>query len=328
MALKTEPIIKPAFNAYGNGHWGPKEAFFYKVKDGEHWGSVAQLDGWGADVKGFIRYNFGTDNPYEVNWFLKNYVGCTLQTEDKKNYRFSSKAKPGYIFTRKELQPQPNGNIPPPINTPEKDDEEELKGTYGPARAWLGLGGKAGGMIGPRGGDGYAIAGISLSGPPDTFFTSAFTYREGAGIGGGAGLVAAIFHQMQHPNQLFDCHPASGWDYNIGMDTKFAKYAAKIANNSAVQGLAKKIVRSLAASILGSGDAFSATMSGFKSLGFTILDLFGEHDFQSPLIIDIPGTGPTAELAAFKGYTYFVPMCTRVYFEGAWVNQIITPWDS
>jgi hypothetical protein len=48
-------------------------------------------------VKDLIVFNFGTDRPAEINWYLNHYVGCP-ETPDKRNRMFSSSAKPGYIY--------------------------------------------------------------------------------------------------------------------------------------------------------------------------------------------------------------------------------------
>ncbi len=37
-----------------------------------------------------MRLNFGTTDLAEVNWYLKNYVGCTQTTSDGKNYTFGA----------------------------------------------------------------------------------------------------------------------------------------------------------------------------------------------------------------------------------------------
>lgn len=42
----------------------------------------------GVDAKDLIRYNFLTNKPEEINWYLKNYVGCVNATADGKNYTF------------------------------------------------------------------------------------------------------------------------------------------------------------------------------------------------------------------------------------------------
>jgi hypothetical protein len=45
-----------------------------------------------------IQYNFETRSPDEINWYLKNRVGCTRTTIDGSNYRFSSTDKPGIVY--------------------------------------------------------------------------------------------------------------------------------------------------------------------------------------------------------------------------------------
>ena len=84
----------------------PSGSFPYKVKDQETWASVAQL----FAVKSpqyLIYYNFyvyvdlkakhskATD---EVNWYLREYVGCDVTTDGGLNWAFSNSADPGIIY--------------------------------------------------------------------------------------------------------------------------------------------------------------------------------------------------------------------------------------
>jgi hypothetical protein len=73
-----------------------KAGFPYQVKDGESWKSIAAVHE--LDVKYLIRFNFKTNVPEEVNWYLRHYVGCDQTTPDQHNYIFSSSAKPGIIY--------------------------------------------------------------------------------------------------------------------------------------------------------------------------------------------------------------------------------------
>ncbi|PCJ18652.1 MAG: hypothetical protein COB04_06990 [Gammaproteobacteria bacterium] len=68
----------------------------YKVKDGDTLASIAKAHG--MEVWELIYENFKTLDPREANWYLKNYVGCTKETNDKVNLAFSSKDKPGIIY--------------------------------------------------------------------------------------------------------------------------------------------------------------------------------------------------------------------------------------
>jgi hypothetical protein len=69
----------------------------YQVRDGDNWWTLQKQFGL-KDPWSLIRYNFRTDDPAEVNWYLREYVGCVLTTPDGKNYRFSSTAKPGLLY--------------------------------------------------------------------------------------------------------------------------------------------------------------------------------------------------------------------------------------
>ncbi len=42
----------------------------------------------GVDVKDLVRYNFLTNSPGEINWYLKHYVGCINATADGQNFVF------------------------------------------------------------------------------------------------------------------------------------------------------------------------------------------------------------------------------------------------
>ncbi len=68
----------------------------HKVSDNETFESIAHR--YKIPVKQLIFFNFGTLNPAELNWYLREYVGCNLATHDKKNWRFSASAKPGLIY--------------------------------------------------------------------------------------------------------------------------------------------------------------------------------------------------------------------------------------
>ncbi len=68
----------------------------HQVRDNETLETVARQ--YGVPVRQLILHNFGTEDPAEINWYLREYVGCTLPTHDRKNWRFSSAANPGLIY--------------------------------------------------------------------------------------------------------------------------------------------------------------------------------------------------------------------------------------
>ena len=73
----------------------PKDSIQHRVKDGESWQTLAEK--YGISAEEIIYANFQTLVPEEVNWYLKQYVGCTKSTHDGKNWMFSSSARPGII---------------------------------------------------------------------------------------------------------------------------------------------------------------------------------------------------------------------------------------
>lgn len=79
-------------------YWPPLDAVStHRVKDGDNWWSLESQyrlpDAWDL-----IKYNFRTENPLEVNYYLERYLGCDTITDDEKNYVFSTSANPGVLF--------------------------------------------------------------------------------------------------------------------------------------------------------------------------------------------------------------------------------------
>lgn len=77
----------------------------YKVKDGDNWWSIAAANR--VDVGALIAFNFKTSDPDEINWYLREKVGCRLETPDHDNYRFSARDVPGTIYIPKVAPPPP-----------------------------------------------------------------------------------------------------------------------------------------------------------------------------------------------------------------------------
>jgi len=68
----------------------------YRVKDGDDWASVADV--WKIGVHDLIQFNFKTSDTDEINWYLRNYVGCNVSKDHGMNWAFSSSADPGKIY--------------------------------------------------------------------------------------------------------------------------------------------------------------------------------------------------------------------------------------
>jgi hypothetical protein len=68
----------------------------HRVSDGEDWASVAAQ--YNVKVDDLIYFNFHTNVPEEVNWYLRRNVGCNVSNDDGLNWAFSSSADPGLIY--------------------------------------------------------------------------------------------------------------------------------------------------------------------------------------------------------------------------------------
>jgi hypothetical protein len=80
MALEKKPKkIVPA-------DYVPFGSFPYAVRDADNWWAVASR--FKVDVHYLIWFNFRTNVPEEVNWYLRERVGCTRTTADGKNFVF------------------------------------------------------------------------------------------------------------------------------------------------------------------------------------------------------------------------------------------------
>ena len=98
MVLELRPIASMSFP--------PADSTPYPVKTGDDWGSVAKANS--MDTWDLIEFNFPAvvptanfnDKCKQVNWLLREHVGCTKST-DGKNYAFDSSDTPGIIYLPK-----------------------------------------------------------------------------------------------------------------------------------------------------------------------------------------------------------------------------------
>ncbi|MDE3175800.1 MAG: hypothetical protein KGM15_06780 [Pseudomonadota bacterium] len=86
-------IRMPAHPVQKRGLWPPANGRPYPVQDDDTWGKIADRER--LDVWGLIHFNFQTYVPEEVNWYLRELVGCKLSTDQGRNYAFrgADKAK-------------------------------------------------------------------------------------------------------------------------------------------------------------------------------------------------------------------------------------------
>lgn len=89
----------------------PPNSAPYRVRAADSWWKLAdrpEVKRAGLSALDLCVFNFRTRNPAEINWFLRNKVGCTQTTADRKNYKFSDDAMPGIVYL-----PAPNGSKSP-----------------------------------------------------------------------------------------------------------------------------------------------------------------------------------------------------------------------
>lgn len=87
-----------------------KPWYLYRVQKGDSWVSVSSADGW-SNAWDFIHANLNTRDPLEVNWYLREYIGCQELSNDQHNYSFTG-AKNGLIWTRTPLATKHLVNMP------------------------------------------------------------------------------------------------------------------------------------------------------------------------------------------------------------------------
>ena len=111
-------IKTPANSVQKRGLWPPKGGREYTVKDDDDWWKIAareKLDPWAL-----IDFNFHTHVPEEVNWYLRELVGCR-HSKDGRNFAFTGADPRKRKIYLPVLPPPP----PPPI--PWQDHLKKLR---------------------------------------------------------------------------------------------------------------------------------------------------------------------------------------------------------
>lgn len=84
----------------------PPNSIQHLVADGENWQSLAAR--YGMPALDIIKMNFKTADPYEINWYLREYVNCNTPTADGYNWRFSTSARNGPSLRAGKIFVNPN----------------------------------------------------------------------------------------------------------------------------------------------------------------------------------------------------------------------------
>jgi hypothetical protein len=99
---RPKPKYKPAFVPRWTASpdlpaWPPvpfRDVYPVGNRAGANWQTVAS--NWSVDVADLIWFNFGTNDPRRINWYLHYYVGCH-KSNDGKNFSFRE-ADPGLVY--------------------------------------------------------------------------------------------------------------------------------------------------------------------------------------------------------------------------------------
>jgi hypothetical protein len=180
----------------------PEKSKPHKVKDKESWTSIALS--LGLNPSDLIYFNFRTRNPMEVNWYLKNRVGCKTLTKNKKNFMFSSADKPGIIYL--------------PILAGVQPIVAEEKVPSWLKNVWAGIGVAVSGdlfVVGAHDVSGK-IYNLGCNADQVKYAWLSFSgYKFGAGLGGDAGAVFILAHGFEDAMEMNGVD--SSWDFDISL---------------------------------------------------------------------------------------------------------------
>jgi hypothetical protein len=282
----------------------------YKVTDADDWWKLAakpEVKASGIDALGLCHYNFLTRVPAEINYYLRNKVGCCKATPDKKNYMFSSNADPGYVYL-----PPPNVKPIPEVPGIQPSPEPKLQ-----LNSWLGLGFKFGSTvvvvgIEQMGGMIISIQDLVNQEPQvRTVSLNAQTTRMGLGVGASGGLCLIYISSLRHPSQL-NSLLAGGVDFNLALGGN----AGSVIKGGKTIGKLKKL-QPLIEFIVKVGARTPEALRKALSQPDKVADLYkaimglreslkNETDEPEPsvLIADLPVSGGT-EVSVFHAVTEF-----------------------
>jgi len=182
----------------------------YIVKNGDTWRSIATKHG--LDVWELMYENFRTSDVAEINWYLKNYVGCIETTANQDNWIFSNKAKPGRIYV-----PTRDNVIPITRNT--TIAVPELK------RIWVGVAKAHSGDLGIVGAHDTTGIIYNLGDKLPDMRNARLNingFKFGPGLGGSISAVFVLAHGYDTAEDMNGV--TGGWDFDIAIAAKLDSF--------------------------------------------------------------------------------------------------------
>ena len=282
----------------------------------DSWWSLAERPGAraaGLSALDLCYFNFGTRRPTEINWYLKNKVGCTTQTRDGDNYTFASCKFPDKVYIPKI------GVIPPPNEYPKPSEAET-------ADIWVGVAGKFGSNVVVVGIDIIEAAVFTL-GPSNTIHWAMIhgeSNRVGPGVGAGGGASVVLATGIKSPRDFQGLQTGPSnlaqefslgnlWkdlDFNISVGEgagnwlKAGKHAAKF--QPVINFITKLGARTPSGLINALKKLGPDDYANLSKLLITVKATNGiENDAPSIMVIDLPGAGKGLEISVFVAVTTY-----------------------
>lgn len=223
------PIQKEAKPLPSPLDYVPPDSDPYRVKRGDSWWSMIDLPGPRSkdmSANDLCYFNFKTRKGAEINWYLRNKVGCTHTTKSGDNYVFNGSDSPGVVYL-------PRVGAPLPVT--------EVDNRAGDTQIWVGLAVKGGATVGVAGNE--TLDGIVVSTDDVRRWMNVIgtVTRLGLGAGASGGVAVMIVGGVKRAADL-NGHMQGEMDFNLAIGAKFgplikAALAAKAAK--AAKGAAR-----------------------------------------------------------------------------------------
>jgi hypothetical protein len=273
----------------------------YKVLSSDSWWTLAEKPGplaAGLSALDLCYFNFRTRKPTEINWYLRNKVGCKTATSDGKNFKFSMADNPGIVYLPVVGVSPPAAEYPIPIEP--APDPTFL------SDVWMGVGVKAGSMIVVVGIDTMGGVLISLDASMRYAGVSGEVNRLGLGAGVGGGAVILIATGVTDPSQIHGLQSLAG-DFNVSLGAKWGHFA-KLGKMRKLQPFVDAFMKigaktpgSLKAALKSNPDNWINLYKNSASLKDALG--VGPNDPPSLMVLDMPFVGAGTEVSLFYGLT-------------------------
>jgi len=292
------PIIRKPNPLPSELDYVPESSEPYRVKASDSWWTLAELPQVktaGLSALDLCYFNFKTRHPAEINWYLREKVGCRTSTKDGKNYKFSMGDAPGIVYI------PAIGMMPPADEYPRPNVSDRTN-------AWLGVGGKAGTqfiVVGIETLTGYVA---SLDDVGKGMAIAASINRLGPGIGVSGGVCIIYITGVKDPGDLRGFQQGD-WDFNLSLGGNWGKMAKGAKPLSRLKPLIDKVMKLGAKTPGGLKQLLKAHPDKWIELiktARTMKDFLGIDPDGEPniLIVDVP-LGGGVEASVFFGVANF-----------------------